>query len=110
MLTEINEENFEQIVLKAVKPIMVKYGFEECRPCKNIVSLIEQLQSEYECEIEVYEIDTDSCTNLVKQYQIKAAPTILFFKDGVEMDRYTGYDDKTKKELKDRIDKLIQVI
>ncbi len=109
MLTYLTDQNFDELVLNADKPTLVKFGFEGCRPCKNAEPFIEQLIQEYGGRFNAYNVDTEVCPLTAQKYRINAAPTILFFKNGEKTNsKVTGFSNGTVKMIKDVLDLLLQ--
>ena len=107
MLIEINEQNFEDLVLKSEKLTVVKFGFKECRPCNNFEILIEQFLNEYDGKFIAYNVDTENSPELTARNGILAAPTVLFFRNGKKIEKFTGYSNDTKKLFKEILDRLL---
>ena len=65
-----------------------------CGPCRQLAPLFEQLQSEY-TNVTFETIDVDSSPEETQQYSITSIPTVIFFKDGVAKQRFTGIQPKS---------------
>ena len=80
---------------------------EWCGPCKAMTPLIESLSSEYNVEesgVEVVKVNVDDdLSGLVKQYGVRTIPTLVFVKDGAEVDRISG--NKSRQDLVELINK-----
>ena len=68
---------------------LVKFGATWCGPCKGVASILQKVQPEFE-SIKFQDIDVDDNPDLTKIYKIKSVPTIIIFKDGVEVQRLVG--------------------
>lgn len=77
--------------LKKDKAIVLFYA-EWCSPCKNFLPVIEEVSLENK-DISLYKFDGDKNKELTKQYDIKAYPTVLFFKNGNIEKTHIGYVD-----------------
>ena len=93
---EINQDNFNEKVLKSSKPTVVDFYAEWCGPCKAIMPLINGLVQEYEGKVNIIKIDVDSNPNLAIQYDIRSVPTLMFFKDGNLVNTIKGSAPKNK--------------
>lgn len=94
MAMEITDANFEQIVLKSDKPVMVDFWATWCGPCRAIAPTIEELSKEFEGKAVIGKVDVDANNNIPAQYGIRNIPTILFFKNGELVDKLVGASPK----------------
>lgn len=67
----------------------VKFGAEWCGPCKTINIQLEKMKQEFET-ITFISIDVDDNPELAKEYKISSLPTVILFRDGQVVDRFTG--------------------
>ena len=96
----IDADNFEQKVIQADQAVLVDFGAEWCPPCKAIAPIIEELATEYEGVARVGTVDVDENKSLANRYAIGSIPTLLFFKDGVVVDRIQGLVPKSEIDRK----------
>ncbi|MBW8017055.1 MAG: thioredoxin family protein [Planctomycetes bacterium] len=76
-------------------PMLVEFGFQACPPCKLMKPVLESLDKEYSEDFAIGYIDTINNRETAKQYNIEAAPTLIFYdKDGNELARVIGYTSK----------------
>ncbi|MFH0842061.1 MAG: thioredoxin [Bacteroidota bacterium] len=90
MALEVNDSNFEDVVVKSDKPVVVDFWAEWCGPCRMIAPIIEELSKEYSGKAVVAKCDVDSSPNVAAKYGIRNIPTVLFFKDGKIADKQVG--------------------
>lgn len=90
MATIITDQNFADQVLKAKVPVMVDFFAEWCGPCKMIAPVVEELAEEYEGKALVVKMNVDESMDTAQTYGIMSIPTLVFFKDGKEVDRSVG--------------------
>lgn len=83
-------EDFEREVLSADKPVLVDFYADWCGPCRQLASTIEQLAEQYEGRAVVSKVNIDRHSELAARYGIQSIPTVLFFKDGQEVQRLVG--------------------
>lgn len=105
MAIVVNDSNFEEIVLKSEKPVVVDFGAEWCGPCKMIAPIIEELSNDYEGRVVVGKVDVDESSEVAGKYGIRNIPTVLFFKGGEIVDKNVG--GTTKKVLSEKIDAML---
>ena len=90
MAARINAEQFEELVLKAEKPVLVDFYSDTCIPCKMVSATLGDIADEYEDKIVVYKVNVNFEADLAAQYQVMAAPTIVSFYQGKETGRTRG--------------------
>ena len=90
MAQEVNDSNFDEVVLNAGKPAVVDFWAEWCGPCKAIGPMIEETSKEYEGKAIIGKVDVDSNPETAMKYGIRNIPTILFIKGGQVVDKQVG--------------------
>ena len=89
-LVEINDSNFEEVVLKADKPVMVDFSADWCGPCKRLNPIVEKIAGDYNGRAIVAHLDVDNAQRTAQQFRVMSVPTVLFFKDGEAKDQSIG--------------------
>ncbi|GAH23718.1 unnamed protein product, partial [marine sediment metagenome] len=62
--------------------------------CRMISPIVEELGNENQGKLKVCKLNTDENQNIAARYGIQGIPTLLFFKDGQEVDRIVGVTPK----------------
>jgi thioredoxin 1 len=65
-----------------------------CSPCKQLAPLFEQLEGLFP-NVQFETIDVDASPNEVSNNMITSVPTVIFFKDGVAKQRFSGIQSKS---------------
>jgi thioredoxin 1 len=94
MALVITDSNFDEL-LKSGKPLVVDFWAEWCGPCKMIGPIVEDLSHEYEDKVVIGKLDVDDNNDVTTRFGIRNIPTILFFKDGVQVDKQVGATQKS---------------
>jgi thioredoxin 1 len=105
MAIEVNDGNFDDIVVKSDKPAIVDFWAEWCGPCRMIAPIIEEISGEYAGRIVVAKCDVDNNPAIANRYNIRSIPTILFFKDGKVADKQVGA--VPKKNILEKLNLLV---
>ena len=100
MTVEVNDANFEEIVIKSDKPVIVDFWAEWCGPCRMIGPIVDELSDDYKDQAVCVKVDVDSCPGISSKYGIRNIPTILFFKNGEIVDKQVGAVPKSNLEAK----------
>ncbi len=100
MTVEVNDSNFEEIVLKSDKPVIVDFWAEWCGPCRMIGPIVEELSEDYKDQAVCTKLDVDSNPAVASKYGIRNIPTVLFFKNGEIVDKQVGAVPKSNLEAK----------
>jgi thioredoxin 1 len=105
MAIEVNDNNFEEIVLQSDKPVLVDFWAEWCGPCRMISPLVAELSDDYNGRAVITKMDVDNNPGTAAKFGIRNIPTILFFKNGEIADKQVGAVPKSI--LASKIDALL---
>jgi thioredoxin 1 len=86
----VNNENFEQEVIKSEIPVLVDFWAPWCSPCKAISPSIDALAVELAEKLKVVKINTDEAGEIAGKYGIMSIPTLLVIKGGEVVETLVG--------------------
>lgn len=95
MAIELTDANFDEIVLKSDKPVLVDFWAEWCGPCRMVGPVVEELSNEYNGKAVVGKVDVDNNPNISMKFGIRNIPTLLIFKNGEIVDKHVGAAPKS---------------
>lgn len=97
MLQSINNDNFESEVLNSNVPVLLEFYSDSCIPCKRMSPILAELEEEH-TDIKVSKLNIKFGADTARKYNVMSSPTIVFFKNGEEVNRIKGVAKKADLE------------
>lgn len=94
-VVKVNNDNFEQEVLKSDKKVLVDFYANWCGPCKMLSPIIDEVAEEVN-DIKICKIDIDTARDIAIKYDIMSIPTLLVFENGNVINSALGLISKQK--------------
>lgn len=82
MVQAISEQEFDEKVLRASRPVVVDFWAKWCGPCLQIAPILEEAAVHFAGRVEMFKLDVDESPAIAGQYGIRSIPTLILFKDG----------------------------
>ena len=106
MAERINQDNFDTKILQAEGVAVADFYSDSCKPSKRLSPLLFELEKEYEGKLKIAKINVNFDSELASEYEVQAAPTLVFLKNGEEKERLRGAVKKS--EIIEVTEKLIK--
>ena len=94
-IIKVNNQNFEEEVIKSEKPVLIDFYADWCGPCKMLSPIIDEIAEE-NSDIKVVKVNVDDSQDLAMKYQVMSIPTLVVIKNGEEVNRSVGLIDKSQ--------------
>jgi thioredoxin 1 len=95
-ILSVTDDNFEDNVLKAERPVLVDFWAEWCGPCKMIAPILDEIADEYQGKLTFAKLNIDENPETPKRYGVRGIPTLMLFKNGEVEATKVGMVSKTK--------------
>lgn len=86
----LDESNFESLVLKSERPVLVDFWATWCRPCTAVAPIVERLADRFDGRAGVGKVDVDASGELAARYGVRSIPTLAVFKGGQIVEQVVG--------------------
>lgn len=104
-IVTLTQDNFSKEVLESATPVLVDFWAEWCGPCKMIAPVLDELAGEYDGRVKIGKVNVDNDQALAAQYNVRAIPTLLIFKQGDVAEQVVGL--RSKRDLAASFDRLL---
>ena len=91
-LIHLKDEDLNSKISKGL--CIVDFYADWCGPCKMLAPVLEELEG----DLTIIKINVDKREDLAKEYSVMSIPTVIFFKDGKEKDKFIGFREKEEIE------------
>jgi len=105
ILEEINDSQFEEKVLKSALPVLLDFNSPECIICKTMNERIREVAVHFKGKVHFFSLDVNK-NRIWHKFEIKAVPTIIYFKEGKPIFRHEIFPEK--EEMESHLHKLIK--
>jgi thioredoxin 1 len=89
-----------ETLMKGSAPALIDFWAEWCAPCRALAPALDELAQKYSGKFVVAKVNVDEYQDLAAQFGIMNIPTMIFFKNGQEVDRAVGLQQKSQLDAK----------
>lgn len=93
-LIELDQNNFDEVVVNSDIPVIIDFWAPWCGPCKMMGPVFSGLSKNYPLKTLFAKVNTEQEQNLGAKFGIRSIPTLIIFKNGVEVQRVSGALDQ----------------
>lgn len=85
----INTQEFNELMKEGT--VLVDFFATWCGPCKMLSPVLESVSEKLAGKVEIVKVDVDQSPDLAMQFRVMSVPTMILFKDGKQVDAFSGY-------------------
>src|SRR5207248_5483664 len=89
-VTEVTDQDFQNEVLSADRPVLVDFWAEWCVPCHMVSPVVEEIAQEKGGQLAVAKLNVDDNPEVTRQFGVMGIPTLILFVGGEEKARVVG--------------------
>jgi len=101
-IQHLTSANFKSTIDSSAVPVLVDFWAPWCGPCKAIAPVLEELAGEMTGKLSIGKLDVDENGEIAAQFNVRAIPTLILFKDGQVAEQFVGLVGKS--DLKSKIE------
>ena len=94
MIHNVTKENYEEVVIKSDKPVLIDFWAEWCGPCRMLAPTVDSIAEERD-DIKVCKVNVDEQGELTDTFGIDSIPALFVVKNGQVAGKLIGYNSKT---------------
>ena len=94
MIHTITMDNFDALVLRNDKPVLVDFWASWCMPCRMLSPLVDEVAEELEGKCVTAKLNVDDCQELAVKYGVMSIPTLMVFENGQMKEKMIGVQSK----------------
>lgn len=103
-MMNINKQNFEEVVEKSTKPVIIDVFATWCGPCQYMMPILEELEKEHAGKYTFAKLNVDESRDLAIKYSVASVPTFIFIKNNEVLGKVVGA--MSKDAFQDKINEL----
>ena len=101
-----SESDFKSRILDVKGVCLVDFYADWCAPCRQLAPVVSSLAETYVGRATVGKVNVDEAGSVAQLYAIRSIPTVLFVKNGEEIDRFVGF--RREQDYAARLDRALE--
>jgi len=106
MIPPLNDQNFQEEISKAEKPVLVDFWMHGCGPCLRLAPVLDKIARDLSDKIFVIKVNLDDVPATAQKYGINMVPLMILFDKGKPLSGFMGL--RPEKEIKDWLEKSLK--
>lgn len=94
-LTQVDDQDFQRVVLESDVPVLVDFWAEWCEPCKRMEPILRELAQHYQERVKVAQLNVERSPATANQFKVRGLPTFMLFKQGKVQATQVGMTSKS---------------
>lgn len=86
----VTKGSWDKLILNSEVLVLVEFYASWCGPCRMVHRIMDEIAEEYEGKIRRFVLNTDDDLEVAEDYEIKAVPVVLLFKNGKKCESVVG--------------------
>lgn len=95
-IKKLTNEEFDELITSAEKPVLIDFYADWCGPCKLQTPIVDEFAEELSEKIIVAKVNVDECYDVCVKYKIASIPTLMLFKGGEPVEKTVGLTEKAE--------------
>lgn len=101
MVIDVNDENIKEILDSELS--VLQFSADWCGPCRMLTPRVVEI-SDLNSEVSIGKVNVDNAKDIALDFKIRNIPVMIYFKDGVEVNRVVGV--ASVADIQSKIDEL----